>query len=133
MTVATGAEDNERVGAYRRAAQMVVRAHDEELRNRFLALVDLARAARAEPDPLVRAWSGRAVWEVSKAFLGEEYEEHAFPPASFEAVQRSLRTRGYAACPTCGSTIASDRDLDRWRRMREALVAELRRREGAAP
>jgi hypothetical protein len=121
----------ERIREYRRAARMAVQADDHRFQDRCLALIDLAEAARAEPDLLVRTWSERAIWEESKAFLGMDDEEHSFPPEPFERAQRRLRAEGYSTCPTCRSNLATDIDFERWHQQREDHAAELRRREGA--
>src|SRR5688500_7552548 len=110
---------------------MAVRATDSSIQTRCLALIDLSEAARAEPDPLVRTWSERAVWEESKQFLGVADEEHSFPPEPFERAQRRLRDEGYSSCPRCLSVLATSDDFERWRHQRADHEAELRRREGA--
>lgn len=121
----------ERVREYRAAARMAVRAEESPVQTRCLALIDLAEAARAEPDPIVRTWSERAVWEESKRFLGVDDEEHTYPPEPFEKAQRKLRAQGYSSCPTCLSNLATDTDFEIWRNQREDHLAELRRRERA--
>lgn len=121
----------ERVREYRSAARLAVRADESSIQARCLALVDLAEAARAESDPIVRTWSERAVWEESKRFLGVDDDEHSFPPEPFEGAQRRLRAQGYATCPSCLSVLASDVDFERWHHQREDHLAELRRREEA--
>lgn len=121
----------DRVRQYRRAARIAVHGDTAETSNRYLALIELAEAARAEPDPLVRTWAERAIWEESKVFLGVADEEHEFPPEAYERAQRRLRVRGYAACPECYSVLATDDDFERWRMMRLDHVAELERRERA--
>jgi hypothetical protein len=129
--VSTGVEVLDRVREYRAAARMAVRADDSPLQSRYLALIDLAEAARTEPDPTVRTWAERAVWEESKRFLGVDDEEHSFPPEPFERAQRKLRAEGYSSCPRCLSVLADDRDFERWRHQRADHEAELQRREGA--
>jgi hypothetical protein len=121
----------DRVREYRAAARMAVRSDESTIQARCLALVDLAEAARAEPDPTIRTWSERAVWEESKRFLGVDDEEHSFPPEPFERAQRELRSQGYSSCPTCLSVLARDLDFEIWRNQRADHEAELRRREGA--
>jgi hypothetical protein len=121
----------ERVREYRGAARMAVRADESTVQARCLALIDLAEAARSEPDPIVRTWSERAVWEESKRFLGMDDEEHSFPPEPFERAQRKLRAEGYANCPKCLSNLATDLDFELWHHQRADHRAELRRREGA--
>jgi hypothetical protein len=120
-----------RVREYRAAARMAVRADGHRLQDRYLALIDLAEAARAEPDPIIRTWSERAIWEESKRFLGVDDEEHSFPPEPFERAQRKLRAEGYSSCPSCLSHLATDLDFEIWRNQRADHQAELRRHEGA--
>jgi hypothetical protein len=121
----------ERVREYRRAARVAIRGGQYENRNRYLALIALAEAARAEPDPLVRTWSERAIWEESKGFLGVDDREPEPPGDLYERSQRKLRSRGYAACPTCKSPLASEVDFERWHHERQDRIAEIRRREQA--
>ncbi len=121
----------DRVRDYRRAARLAVQAEQAALTDRYLALIDLAEYARAEPDLLVRRWAELAIWEESKVFLGVDDEEPEFPPDSYERAQRKLRADGYATCPTCRSALATDEDFARWRWMREAHIRELRVREEA--
>lgn len=130
MSSAVEAEVVARVRRYRQAARMAVEA-DAPMKTRCLALLDLADAARREPDLLVRRWAEIAIWSESKYFLGVEDEARDFPPDEYERVQRKLRADGYATCPTCRSLLASDRDFARWRRMRAAHIEELRIREEA--
>ncbi len=119
----------ERVREYRRAARVAVRADEHRLQDRYLVLLDLAECARAEPDLLVRRWAELAIWDESRVFLGVEDEQPQTPPEPFERAQRRLRIEGYATCPKCLSTLASDVDFDRWRQMRAAHIAELEARE----
>jgi hypothetical protein len=121
----------DRVREYRSAARLAVRSDESTFQARCLALIDLAEAARAEPDLTVRTWSERAVWEESKAFLGMDDEEHSFPPEPFERAQRSLRAQGYSSCPKCRSSLATDIEFERWHHQREDHLKELRRREEA--
>ena len=121
----------ERVREYRSAARLAVRADDSSIQARCLALVDLAEAARAEPDPLVRTWSERAVWEESKSFLGVDDEERLIVPEPFERAQRRLRSEGFETCPRCLSRVATPAEFEVWRNRREDHLAELRRREEA--
>ncbi len=121
----------ERVREYRRAARLAVRADDHSPRDRYLAFIELAEAARAEPDPLVRAWAERAMWEEAKSLLAVDDEQHEYPPERYERAQRGLRIEGYAICPACLSTLATEVDFERWRRMRRDHIRELLRREEA--
>ncbi len=116
------------VREYRKAARLAVTAHAEE-RRRFLALLDLADAARAEPDLLVRTWCERAIWEEAKSFVGMDDELPTPPPTNYEAAQRKLGADGYDRCPTCFSSIATEADLERWHRQREQRIEQLERRE----
>lgn len=116
-----------RVGAYRKAARAAVRA-DRDLRARLAALLDLARAARAEEDPTTRAWAERDIYEEARPLLEEER-----PLASsqgYEAAQRRLRAEGHTRCPRCLNELASEEDLARWARLRREGAEERRRREG---
>ncbi len=121
----------ERVREYRLAARLAVRADDHRFQDRCLALVDLAEAARAEPDLTVRTWAERAIWEEAKGFLGMDDELPEPIPEPFEAAQRKLRARGLTSCPTCLATLSDERDWERWHQEREDHLKELRRREGA--
>lgn len=123
--------DLERVREYRRAARMAVRADDATLHSRYLALIDLAEAARAEPGRLVATWSERAIWEESKRFLGVDDEDHLYPPEPYEAAHRRLRARGLVVCPECLSDLATEADFERWHQMRADHIDELRLREEA--
>jgi hypothetical protein len=127
----TVAEVLERVREYRRAARLAVESHDHPFQARCLALIDLAEAARAEPDLTVRTWSERAIWEESKRFLGMDDELPEPVPEPFERAQRKLRAQGLTSCPTCLSTLATDLDFELWRNRREDYLRTLRRREGA--
>jgi hypothetical protein len=132
VTPPPGANVLERVLRFRKAARVVVRAEVEDVRRQYLTLIELADLARQEPDPLVRTWSERAIWEESKRFLGVDDEEHEqLPPEPYERAQRKLRTRGYSSCPTCLSVVATEADFERWHHMRADHIAELRRREEA--
>lgn len=121
----------DRVREFRKAARIAVQADDHPLQDRYLALIDLAEMARAEPDPLVRRWSELAIWEESRVFLGMDDEDHEFPPQAYEARQHALRAEGYSSCPRCLAVLATDIDFDRWRRMRAAHIEEMRVREQA--
>jgi hypothetical protein len=121
----------EQVREYRSAARLAVRADNHRFQDMCLALIDLAEAARAEPDPIIRTWSERAVWEESKRFLGVDDEEHSVVPEPFERAQRKLRAEGFESCPRCLSRVATSTDFEIWRNQREDYLAELRRREGA--
>jgi hypothetical protein len=110
---------------------MAVDAEVDDVRRQYLALIDLADAARHEPDPTVRTWSERAIWQESKAFLGADDEQHEFPPDRYERAQQSLYAAGFKTCPRCLAPLASDADFARWRRMRQAHIEELQLREKA--
>ena len=118
----------DRVRQYRRATRIAVQADDHGLQDRYLALMELAEAARAEADPFVRTWSERAIWEESRLFLGVG-DEDAVPPEPYEAAQRKLRARGFSQCPECRAPLATDADFKRWYRMRVDHIADLERRE----
>jgi L-alanine-DL-glutamate epimerase-like enolase superfamily enzyme len=120
-----------RVREYRKAARIAVQADHAELRERYLALIDLAEAARAEPSPLVRTWSERAIWQEAKVFLGIDDGEPEVPPENYERRARALRAEGYERCPRCLSVLATERDLERWAAMRRTYIEELRVREQA--
>ncbi len=121
----------ERVRQYRKAARVAVRADHAALSDRYLALIDLAEGARAEPGPVVRRWAELAIWEESRVFLGMADEEHDFPPTHYENRVRALRLEGFDTCPRCLHSLPTDVDFERWRRMRAAHVEELRVREQA--
>jgi L-alanine-DL-glutamate epimerase-like enolase superfamily enzyme len=121
----------DRIREYRRAARAVVRADHAELGERYAALIDLAEAARAEPDPLVATWAQRVIWQESAVFLGVDDGEPDCPPENYERRARALRAEGYERCPRCLSVLATDRDLERWAAMRRAHYEELRVREQA--
>ena len=121
----------DRVREYREAARLAVRADTATFQSRCLALIDLAESARNEPDPLIRTWGERAIWEEAKSFLGVDDEQPEAPGEHYEAAQRKLRARGYGMCPECLTPLADESDLVRWRRMREVHIAETERREGA--
>ena len=121
----------DRVREYREAARLAVRADAATFQSRCLALIDLAESARNEPDPLIRTWGERAIWEEAKSFLGMDDEQHDLPGEPFERAQRRLRDQGLVSCPTCRSVLATDADFDRWRRTREQCIADTERREGA--
>ena len=63
-----------RVRRYREAARMTVRA-EASVRERCLALLEIADMARQESDLTIRTWAERAIWEESKAFLGMDDAE----------------------------------------------------------
>lgn len=119
-----------RVHRFRQAARLAVEA-PASLRDRCLALLEIADMARREPDPTIRTWAERAIWEESKAFLGMDDETLAIPPMSYEAAQRQMRAHGYVECPACRSRLATDVDLDRWSRMRRAEAERLDARKRA--
>jgi hypothetical protein len=128
--VSATTEELERVREYRRATRFAIEA-EATVQARCLALLDLAEAARAEADPLVRTWGERCIWEESKRFLGVDDEEHEFPPTAFEQRVRTLRAEGYSRCPKCWHDLPNEADFERWGRMRAGHIAELRRREEA--
>jgi hypothetical protein len=120
------------VGSYRRAARTAVEADEHPLRDRYLALIDLSTAARAEPDPVVRLWSEPAIFEEAKSFLGmDDGEPFDLPPESYARAQRRLRAMGFAVCPECRSRLSTEEQFDRWSRLR-LLEAEERDRRKAA-
>jgi hypothetical protein len=82
--------------------------------------MDLAEAARAEPDAVVRHWAEAAIWEECREFLGMADGDADLPPASYEAAQRRLRRMGYSGCPECRAVIATEDQLERWSRGRLA-------------
>ncbi|HXF73000.1 MAG TPA: hypothetical protein VNO79_10380 [Actinomycetota bacterium] len=124
----TRAEVLEALARYRREARRAATA-EAPLRRRLSALVALATEARAEPDPLLRAWGERAVFEEARPLLEEE------PPTpggdGWERAQRALRSHGYASCPTCRSPLADEPTLERLRARREERARELERRDHA--
>jgi len=119
-----------RIGRFRQAARLVV-ASPVAVRDRCLALLDIVDMARAEPDPLVRVWAERAVWEECKAFLGMDDFEVTFPLASFGARVRWLRAQGYTACPTCDHRLPTEGELEHWSDLRRQHAEMLAAREGA--
>jgi hypothetical protein len=121
----------DRIREYRKATRVVVQADHAARTDRYLALIELAEAARAEPDLLVSTWAQRAIWEESKVFLGVDDGEPDCPPENYERRARALRAEGYERCPRCLSVLATDRDLERWAAMRRAHIEELRVREQA--
>lgn len=124
-------DELDRVRQYRKAARIAVQAAEHPLQDRYLALMELAEAARSETDLLVRTWSERAVWEESKIFLGVGDEDDKCPTEPFEAAQRKLRARGFSLCPECRAPLATDADFERWHQMRADHITDLERREQA--
>lgn len=119
-----------RVRRYREAARMTVRA-EASVRERCLALLEIADMARQESDLTIRTWAERAIWEESKAFLGMDDAEPELPHPSFEQRVRALRRKGLIRCDRCGHDLPTDEELERWARLRRHY-AELRDvREGA--
>jgi hypothetical protein len=119
-----------RVRRFREAARLAVRA-DAPVRDRCLALLDIADMARDEPDPTIRTWAERAIWEESKAFLGMDDAEPALPNPSFEQKVRALRREGFARCDRCGHDLPTDEELERWSQMRRHYAETLEAREQA--
>jgi hypothetical protein len=121
----------ERVGEYRKAARMAVEA-DRDFATRALALLDLADAARAEPDALTARWSELAIWAEAEAFLvGLERKKDAQTGDAWERAQRRMRAEGYETCPRCRSRIASEKELEAMHLRRLSRIDELERRERA--
>lgn len=87
--------------------------------------------ARDEPDPTIRTWAERAIWEESKAFLGMDDAEPALPNPSFEQKVRALRREGFARCDRCGHDLPTDEELERWSQMRRHYAETLEAREQA--
>jgi hypothetical protein len=109
----------DRVREYRRAARKIVETEWASVQRRCLGLLELQDAARAEPDLTIRTWAERSIWEESKEFLGVDDDEPVAPPRSYEAAQRKLRNQQLERCPTCHASIATERDFDRWGRIRQ--------------
>jgi hypothetical protein len=102
-----------------------------DAKRRCLGLLELADAARAEPDLTIRTWAERSIWEESKAFLGMDDEEPPLPPEGYERRQRRLRLQGEETCSRCLSRVASEEELRRWSRLRTDAAALRDAREGA--
>jgi hypothetical protein len=124
------APELERIRSYRRAARHAVEA-DATAKSCRLALIDLAKSARKEVDPFVRAEAGFVIWEESKAFLGEDDDQHSFPPDAYEEAQRRVRAKGYTRCPECAAELATEADFERWARQKAEHLRELWVREQA--
>jgi hypothetical protein len=120
----------ERVAKYREAARIAVTTKVVDPRRNLLALLDLADAARQEPDPTIRLWSERAIWPEAAPLLGMD-DRVLYPNDSFTAAQLRLRTRGYVQCPECRSTLATDDELTKWRAIRRDEIARLQAHERA--
>lgn len=108
------------VAAYRAAARRAVHA-DRSLKVRCLALLRLAEAGRAEPDPTLASWVESAIWREAAPLLTGR-------PASLagdahERGVRRLRSRGYVMCPSCRTPLPTEEILDRWRLIRTQGVA----------
>jgi hypothetical protein len=121
----------DRVREYRVAARKIVRADWVTVKRRCLGLLELADAARSEPDLTIRTWSERSIWEESKAFLGVDDEELPIPPEGYERRQRRLRLQGEETCSRCLSRIAAEDELRRWSTLRTDAAARRDAREGA--
>jgi hypothetical protein len=121
----------DRVREYRVAARKIVGASHVPVKRRCLGLLELADAARAEPDPTVRTWAERSIWEESKAFLGMDDEEPPLPPEGYERRQRRLRLQGEETCSRCLSRIAAEEELARWSRLRRDAAERRDAHEGA--
>ena len=120
----------DRVDEYRRAARRAVEAVEAPLKRRYLALLDLADAARAERDPTLRLWAERVIWSESEVFLlGEEDDIEG--PDRWEEKQLALRRAGETACSRCGSRIATPGDIAMMRRRRAERQADRKTRSGA--
>lgn len=117
-----------RLAEYRRAARRAATA-GAPLRQRLLALMDLAAAARREDDPMLRRWAERVIYEEARPLL--EDPEDGGPGDAWERAQRRLRADGHVLCPTCHSPLASDLTLERFQRRREAMVRREAVRAGA--
>jgi hypothetical protein len=110
----------DQVREYRLAARRIVEIEYATVQRRCLGLLELQDAAREEPDPIVRVWAERSIWEEAREFLGVYDGEPAAPPISYEAAQRRLRHQGVERCPTCHGSLATEQDFDRWARIRRA-------------
>jgi hypothetical protein len=122
-----------RIREYRAATRRAVEADDHRVQDRYLALIDLATAARAEADPLVRLWSERAIWQEARGFVGMDDEPREVPGEGYERAQRRLRSIGFAACPECRSLLVTEEELDRWARLRLRDAEERDRRAAVVP
>jgi hypothetical protein len=120
----------DRVREYRVAARKIVGASWVSVKRRSLGLLELADAARAEPDVTVRTWAERSIWEESKAFLGMDDEEQALPPEGYERRQRRLQPMGEDTCCRCLSRVATEAELARWTALRRDAAERQELHEG---
>jgi hypothetical protein len=115
---------------FRRAARLIVRAEHGTIRQKLVALVNLAeRARRSAAGDLAL----EAVAVESLGFVRGQPRE--VPPTSdpVEAACRRLLSQGLIRCPTCRRSLPDERELDRWQRLRLEAIEEARRFEEAVP
>lgn len=120
----------DRVAEFRKAARIAVDS-PSELRKRLLALIEIMDMARREPDPVVARWSELAIFEESRPLLGMDDEALTVPAEPYSRAQRRLRSQGYATCPECRSSLATEAQLDSWSDLRRAESDRLAMRERA--
>ena len=124
------AEALEEVTAYREAARIIVRDSTLAVREKAIALARLGVRAGSTTVP---EWVRAAVYEEAREFLGVAPTPPDVPGDAVEVSARSLRAKGYSACPTCARELHGEVDFQRWRALRQAYIDELEAREGAVP
>jgi hypothetical protein len=98
------------VERYRRAARTVIEA-DRPRSAKNLALIDLAKCARAEETRETTRWAELAVWkEAERFFYPDEPPEEADDAISRAA--RSMRSRGLVRCTHCYRPLLTDLELE---------------------
>jgi hypothetical protein len=119
------------VEGFREAARILIRDARWDVREKCSALLRLAAKARELPG---RASEDAriALYNVAREFLLDEEEVSPDAPSDpVELAARSLRAKGYAACPECARRLPDEVDFARWRSLRGRWVQEARARDEA--
>jgi hypothetical protein len=116
------------VVALRAATRAVVRDEGRPLRDRLVALVDLAGIARRAQLP---GWAEAVVAKESAEFLELTPPQASLSPDPVEIVCRQLLNKGLIRCPSCARPLPSETELERWRDLRSLAIEEHQRQEAA--